>query len=191
MRNTKIALLGVIGFVFSSCTTSLHPLFTDGDRTYEPALVGVWQDKDKQATFTLRWFADGKLYSLHTEMTDQPAAPGEFNAVLGRVGKHRFLEIIPRRPSNIGAKGFYGGHFLQLFSFWKVELDGDALTLTPLNYQWVEGMAKAKKLDIRCEQQEGGSIILAASTEELKAFVLKYSEDRAAFSDGLKLQRKK
>jgi len=191
MRITKIALLALFGFIFSSCTTSFHSLFTDKDRIFEPVLAGAWQDKEQKATFTLRWFAEGKLYSLNTEMKDQPAAPGEFNAVFGTVGKHRFLEIVPRRPSNIGAKGFYGGHFLQLYSFWKVELDGDVLTLAPLNYQWVEAMDKAKKLDIKHEQQEGGFIVLTASTEELKAFVLKYADDKSAFSGGLTLERKK
>jgi hypothetical protein len=191
MHKFKLTLLAALTLVFSSCTPSLHPLFTDTERTSDPALAGVWQDNQQENTFTLRWFPDGKLYFLKTDMKDQPATPGEFNAVLGTVGKHRFLEIVPRRPNNIPAKSFFGGHFFQACSFWKVDLDGDKLTLTPLNYQWVEAMVKAKKLEIKHEQQEGGFIILTASTAELKAFVLKYADDKAAFSGTLAFDRKK
>ncbi len=189
MRKTKFALITFLGAALCGCVLSLHPLFTDGERIFEPGLDGVWQDKEKKSTFTLWWFADGKFYFLRTELKDQPN--GDFNAVLGTVGKYRFLEIIPRRPDNIHAKSFYGGHFIQAFSFWKVALGGDTLTLTPLNYQWFEEMIKAKKLDIKHEQQEGGFIMLTASTEELKAFVLKYADDKSAFSDGLTFERKK
>jgi hypothetical protein len=189
LRKANIVLMVLLGVVLSGCVLSLHPLFTGGDRIHEPALDGVWQAKDGKGTFTLRWFRDGKSYLLQTELEDQPK--GDFNAALGAIGKDRFLEIVPRRPNNIHAKSFYGGHFIQAFSFWKVALEKDTLTLTPLNYQWIEAMDKAKKLDIKHEQQEGGFIMLTASTEELKAFVLKYADDKSAFSGGLNFERKK
>jgi hypothetical protein len=189
LRKVNIVLIILLGAVLSGCVLSLHPLFTGGDSIYEPTLSDVWQDKGGKGTFTLRWFADGKHYFLQTELKDQPK--GDFNAVLGAIGKDRFLEIVPMRPDNIHAKSFYGGHFIQAFSFWKVALEKDTLTLTPLNYQWIEAMDKAKKLDIKHEQQEGGFIMLTASTEELRAFVLKYADDKSAFSDGLNFERKK
>ena len=131
------------------------------------------------------------MYNLTTEIKDQPATPGDFNAILGTIGKHRFLNIVPKRPNNVSAKSFYGGHFIQTFSFWKVDLIGDKLKLVPLNYQWVEAMVKAKKLDVKYEQQDGGFITLTASTEELKAFVLKYADDPYAFSGGFEFERSK
>ena len=174
-----------------SCVTSLHPLFTGDERMSDPALEGVWQDAKGENTFTLKWFPDGKLFMLNTTIKEQPGAPGEFNAVLGTVGKHRFLNIVPKRPHGIHPKSFYGGHFLQTFSFWKVDLDGDKLTLTSVDYQWIEAMLKAKKLDLKYEKQEGGLITLTASTDDLKAFVLKYADDKTAFSDQLIFERKK
>ncbi len=181
MGTIRISLLVFIGLVSSSCTMSVHSLFNDGDRSLEPALAGVWQDKEQKATLTLRLSTDRKVYSLHTEVKDQPAASGDFNAVLGTVGKHRFLEIIAR---NIGPKGF------DLYSFWKVELDVDSLTLTPLNPHWIEAMDEEKMQVIEHEAAPGG-IMLTASTEELKAFVVKYGDNKSAFSDPLKFQRKK
>ena len=177
--------------LLSSCTPSLHPLFENDERTFEPELAGVWQDKEGENTFTLRWFPDGKMFSLRTELKEQQRVPGQFNAVFGAVGKYSFLQIVPVRPSNITAKSFYGGHFIQTFSFWKVDLDKDKLVLNPLNYRWVEAMLEAKKLSIKHEQQDGGFIMLTASTEDLKAFVLKYADDKGAFSGGFALDRKK
>ena len=178
MRITRIALLALIGFLSTSCTMSVHSLFNDGERSSEPALVGVWESKEQKATLTLQWLADGRLYSLHTAVEDQPAGSAEFDVVLGRVGEHRFLEVHPR--SNTGG----------LYSFWKVDLDGDSLTLTPLNPHWIESMDKAGMRVIEHEPAFGG-ITLTASTKELKTFVLKYVDNKAAFSDELKFQRKK
>ncbi len=191
MNKTKPALFALLSLLLSGCMTSLYPLFTDADKIFDPALAGVWQDDKHENTFTIQWFPDGKLYFLHTEMKEQLVVPGEFNAGLGTIGKHRFLNIVPRRPKNIPANSFYGGHFLQTFSFWKVELDGDKLTLTPLSHEWLKAMLKEKKLDIKTYQPEGGFITLTASTEELKAFVLKYADDKSAFSSGLHFERKK
>jgi len=69
-------------------------------------------------------------------------------------------------------------------------LDGDSLTLTPLNPHWIESMDKAGMRVIEHEPAFGG-ITLTASTKELKTFVLKYADNKAAFSDELKFQRKK
>ena len=189
MRKTKLALLALLGLTLAGCVLSLNPLFKDGDGTFDPALNGVWEAPEGKGTFTFRGFPADKFYSLETHFTNQPKA--EFNAVLGTVGKHRFLQLVPRRPDNIHAKSFYGGHFIQACSFWKVTLESNSLTLMSLDYRWVERMDKAKKLDIQHEQQEGGFIILTAPTEELKAFVLKYADDTSAFSDGLTFERKK
>lgn len=190
-RRIKLALVALLCCAISSCTPTLHPLFTHADRTYDPELAGIWLNHEQDNKFTLAWFAEGKIYSLRTELKDQPATPGDFNAILGKIGKHRFLNLVPKRPTSLDAKSFYGGHFIQTFTFWKVDLKGDKLTLTPLNYQWVEAMIKAKKLGIKYEQQDGGFITLTASTEELKAFVLKYADDSSAFSGGLQFERKK
>ena len=156
---------------------------------HEPALAGVWRDKEHESTFELRWFRDGRSYYLKTELKDQ--APAEFQAVLGKLGEHRFLQINPMRPENLHPQSFFGGHFFQTYTFWKLDLDGDSLSLTGLDPQWVKSMLEAGKLEIDSEQQEGGFLLLTATTDKLKDFVLKYADDKAAFSGGFNFERQK
>lgn len=105
----------------------------------------------------------------------------EWYATLGNIGTNRFLELLPQRPNEIHQKSFYGGHFIQLRSFWKVSFLGDTLTLTSMSSQWLEAMLKQKKVDIKCEKPEGGLLFLTATTQELQEFVTKHADDSGAF----------
>jgi hypothetical protein len=160
------------------CVPTLNSLFTIKDVAYDAALEGRWQTPE--ATWTIQPFdAKGGRYRLRTEMKDQP--PAEWYATLGSIGTNRFLEILPQRPNEIHQKSFYGGHFIQLRSFWKVALAGDTLTLTSMSTQWLEAMLKQNKVTIKYEKPEGGMLFLTASTQELQEFVAKYADDPGAF----------
>lgn len=171
------ALLAV-AIVSGGCVPTLNSLFTSKDVTYDPALEGIWQNAE--ATWTIKPFdAKGGRYRLHTEMKDQPSA--EWYFTLGIIGTNRFLELLPQRPNEIHPKSFYGGHFIQLRSFWKVSLEGNNLTLTSMSSQWMDTMLKQNKLTIKHERPEGGMLFLTASTPELQEFVAAYANDPGAF----------
>lgn len=181
MKKTLQLLVVSGALVVTSCVPTLNSIFTAKDVTYDPALNGAWQNAE--ATWTLMpLVARGGRYSLRTEMKEQP--PAEWYATLGAIGTNRFLELLPRRPDAIHQKSFYGGHFIELRSFWKVALDGDTLTLTPMSSQWLEAMLKQNKVSIRYEKPDGGMLFLTASTPELQAFVGKYADDPGAFPLG-------
>jgi hypothetical protein len=178
MRKCIRGALLAIAFAAGGCVPTLNSLFTSKDVTYDPALEGTWQNAE--ATWTIQPFdAKGGRYRLRTEMKDQP--PSEWYATLGTIGTNRFLELLPQRPNEIHPKTFYGGHFVQLRSFWKVALAGDTLTLTSMSTQWLETMLKQNKVTIKYEKPEGGMLFLTASTQELQDFVVKYSDDPGAF----------
>lgn len=176
-RFIRGALLA-IAITTGGCVPTLNSLFTTKDMAYDPALEGAWQTAE--ATWTIQPFdANGGRYRLRTEMKDQP--PAEWYATLGNIGTNRFLELLPQRPNEIHQKSFYGGHFIQLRSFWKVALAGNTLTLTSMSTQWLEAMLKQNKVTIKYEKPEGGMLFLTASTPELQEFVVKYADDPGAF----------
>lgn len=177
MRCIRGALLAV-AIVSGGCVPTLNSLFTSEDVAYDPALEGKWQNAE--ATWTIQPFdARGGRYRLRTEMKEQPTA--EWYATLGKIGTNRFLELLPLRPNEIHPKSFYGGHFIQLRSFWKVALVGDTLTLTAMSTQWLETMLKRNEVTIKYEKPEGGMLFLTADTPELQDFVAKYANDPGAF----------
>lgn len=178
MKITRLLLLAGVTLA-SGCVLTLNSLFTSQDVTYDPALVGVWQATD--ATWTIKPFDQkGGRYQLQTVMKDQPNQ--RWYATLGTIGTNRFLELLPQRPNEIHPKAFYGGHFIELRSFWKVALAGDTLTLTSMSTQWLDAMLKQNNVSVKYERRDnGGMLFLTASTEELQDFVAKYADDPGAF----------
>lgn len=191
----KLIVTLLLATLLSGCVLSFYPLFDSGQALYDPALVGVWKainadpgkpEKTKMI-FTVTRLSDRNSYWLETEMDHQPK--GLYYAEIGLVGTNRFLQIAPRRPPDIPVGSIYGEHFIQAWSFWKMRLDGDKLELAEMNYQWLEAMVKAGKVDIKHEQQDRRFIVLTASTRDLQSFVAKYANE--AFGEGIEFDRQK
>ena len=175
---TRCILAALLALASGGCVPTLNSIFTSKDVAGDPAIEGVWQNAD--ATWTINPFdAKGGRYRLHTEMKDQP--PAEWHLTLGVIGTNRFVELLPQRPSGIHTKSFFGSHFIQLRSFWKVSLEGNNLTLTSMSSQWMDTMLKQNKLTIAHERPEGGLLFLTASTPELQEFIAAYANDPGAF----------
>ncbi|HMP77748.1 MAG TPA: hypothetical protein PKE12_15740 [Kiritimatiellia bacterium] len=174
LRGCLVAVVLMAG----GCVPTLNTIFTSGDIAYDPALEGVW--RQAETTWTLSPYDAGVgRYKLRTEMKNQP--PAEWYATLGSIGTNRFLELLPLRPNEIHPNTFYGGHFVPLRSFWKVLLQGDSLTLTPLSTQWLDALIKQDKVNIQHAWTEGGLLFLTASTQELQDFIARYANDPGAF----------
>src|SRR5271157_982500 len=146
------------------CILSFNPLFENGEVRYDPALVGIWNTVEPQhspdgpstaAKITIS--QTGNSYSVEIDQHD--GVPGLFQAQIGFIGTNRFIQIIPQRPRNINPASFFGVHFFQAWSFWKLELEGDRMTLGEMN----------NKLELKHEQQDVRWLVLTtASTKELK-----------------------
>ncbi len=191
----KLIVTLLLATLLSGCVLSFYPLFDSGQALYDPDLVGVWKainadpgkpEKTKMI-FTVTRLSDRNSYWLETEMDHQPK--GLYYAEIGLVGTNRFLQIAPRRPPDIPARSIYGGHFIEAWSFWKMRLDGNKLELADMNYEWLEAMVKAGKVDIKHEQQDRRFIVLTASTRDLQSFVTKYANE--AFGEGIEFDRQK
>ena len=193
MKALRIGLVLCVLLSSMGCTLSLYSLFTMKDVTYDALLEGVW--RSDEATWTIKPFhpPTGR-YSIRVAIQDQSVA--EFGGRLGVVGNRRYLELTPERPASIAPKSFYGGHFIELHSFWKVALDDDTLLLTSLSHVWLDTMIKKGKVTLRMEKPLTGFPILTASTEELQAFVIKFADDPGAFpvsgdEKGIRFSREK
>ncbi|MEJ2366886.1 MAG: hypothetical protein P8Z49_00680 [Acidobacteriota bacterium] len=171
-------LLACTVLAATGCTLTLNPLFTLKDGVYEPSLVGTW--RNTEATFAIRPFdkSTGR-YSVQVHIEEQP--PAKFEATLGKIGAHLFLELTPQRSDALHPKSFYGAHFIALHSFWKVNLYKDALSLSSMSTKWLDSLIKAGKCPVSFKKTANGLLFLTARTSELKKFVKKYEDDPEAF----------
>jgi hypothetical protein len=180
------------------CVLSLYPLFENEELRYDPALVGVWNTvpqhqpdaPNSEAKFKISQHPlMGNTYIVETGSND--GVPGRFMAQIGVIGTNRFLQMLPLRPDCIHRKSLFGGHFVETWSFWKLELKGDTMSLYDMNETWIEEMLKVNKLDIKHEKPKGAFVILTASAKELKAFISKYDSEEGFYMEKLMFSRQK
>jgi hypothetical protein len=69
MRAIKLMVaLGLVAFM-AGCVPSLHPLFTEEDLVYDPALVGTWAEKEGEDIWTFRKSGENAYDLIYTEET--------------------------------------------------------------------------------------------------------------------------
>lgn len=185
MRTMKILLTFGITLLISGCVvTSLHPLFTEKDVIFDPALIGTWVEENEKETWTFQKAGD-YTYDLFYEGEGESA---KFEAYLVRLRKFEFLDIYPREPEI--KNDFYKLHLIPAHTFSRIWKDGDVLRIAMLDPDWLKGLIAQKKVKIAHERLDD-RIILTASTKELQNFLLKYAENVNAFPDPAELRRQK
>jgi hypothetical protein len=185
MRTMKILLVFGIALLISGCLQpSLHPLFTEKDLVFDPALIGAWVGENEKETWILQKAGD-HTYDLFYEGEGDSA---QYEAHLVRLGKFEFLDIYPEE-SDI-KNDFYKLHLILAHTFSRIWRDRDTLRVAMLNPDWLEDMIARKKVKIAHERLDE-RIVLTASTKELQKFILKYAEDINAFPDPAELHRRK
>ena len=194
MHTAKILVILGIMLLIVGCVPSLHPLFTEKDPIFEPALVGTWGEEGSKETWTFQKSGDNTYDLIITEkrtILDSEVIVNKFDAYLVKVDKFLFLDIYPKGPEI--ESDFYKSHLIPAHTFSKVWIDGDVLHLGILDYEWLKEMIDNKKVNISHERlgdEPSPMIVLTASTKALQEFVLKYAEDAEAFPMG-ELHRQK
>ncbi len=172
MNKVKYVIAIGIVFLLMGCPArSLFPLFTENDLVYNPALVGTWIDRENGDTFTFQK-AGEKSYNV-VSFEQKKGNSEAYRVQLGRIGKFWFIDSYPLKS---------GGdhHTLSAHILSRIWLNGDTLRMSSLESDWLRDMIDAKRLSIAHVRRDG-DIILTATTEELRALVLRFTEDDKAF----------
>ena len=183
-----ILLLVCATFFSGGCVLSLHPLYTEKDQVFDPALVGTWAEKDSEDTYTFQK-ADRDGYELTYVEKRRPA---KFEAHLTRLGKLLFLDLYPKESEEKIENEMLEGHFIRVHSFSRVRIDGDVLRYAVMYGERLARVIAQKKVKIAHRVEAHGDVlILGAPTEDLQKFVLKHAQDTKAFGEEQTLYRRK
>ncbi|MBI4243284.1 MAG: hypothetical protein HY606_04260 [Planctomycetes bacterium] len=188
MQTAKILVIFGIMLLIAGCVPSLHPLFTEKDLVFEPALLGTWGEEGSKETWTFQKSVDNTYDLIITEkrtILGSEVIANKFNAYLVKLDKLLFLDIYPKEPEIEG--DFYKFHLIPAHTFSKVWIEDDVLHLGMLDHDWLKKMIDNKKVNISYERlgdEPSPMIVLTASTKALQEFVLKYAEDAEAFPMG-------
>jgi len=171
--------------VLSGCWTySLQPLSSDDDAnlTYEPALEGTWKSENNESITITGDSKSGKYQlewvriSSNAEAQPKTDFDFTFSGCLVNLGAERFLDVLPEGEKIGGAPGMLPAH-----SVFKVSVQGDALSLSPLS---VDGLCSGPQADqAALGQCIDGNFILTASSDVLQQYVRDHSDDEQVFPE--------
>ncbi len=193
MRILRITAVLAMTICLLACVWTLQPLFEEDDLVFEPGLVGTWKAAEDEDTWTFEKAQDSNAYVLvyhqvefepDESVSGKKKIPGEaarFEARLGRLGGHLFLDLIPEADGNPWAHNdLLNWHLIRAHTFCRLRLEKDRLRLDWLEEKWLEEALKSGRVTIAHAQAEDG-VVVTAPTKELQQMVHKYAGDNEAF----------
>ena len=169
------------------CVPSFFPVYTDKDLTFNENLLGSWTNDDKTETWIFSK-KDSNTYALTCvgENEGKTKTADTFDARLAKLGKYFFLDTFPSGSNCSGPD--YNAHFMAMHMIMKIEAGKEKLSFSMLNDKWLQKALKEKKTDIETIA-DGDRIFMAAPTDKLQQFYLKWAGDKEAFSQKTTLLR--
>ncbi len=166
----------------SQTVLSLNPLFTEQDAFLIPQAENRWA-VDEDDTVIIKKTGDN-FYLLKYGKANNPS---QYEAVFISVDNVIFLDLVPKIPDTIGSKD-YRKQIQPLHSFLKIKIEKDTLWVAELNYAWFYDQFTKNKNLLAHSWREGGLLIMA-STNELRKFIVAHVNDPAFFNQSFSLAR--
>jgi hypothetical protein len=163
---------------------ALRPWYADSDLTFDPSLLGVWVDKEGKGKTEFARLGD---HSYRITSTNDEGNPGIMNGYLFRLKGETFLEVTPA-PTDDEGEAIVDWHLvlkvvqtkpLLLVTTWNFDWLKDYLKKNPkaLKHEWISYSRETGKSEIDSRDD----LIVTASTEELREFLMAHSGDSKAF----------
>jgi len=190
MKRIIYLTAGLALVVLTGCVTlSVYPYYTAKDVTFDPALLGVWSEPDKQDADDESWTFEklnDQAYRLVVKDKDETT---EFEARLFKLKNNTFLDCLPAKHSDYSAPC----HVLL-----RINQVQPRLEMHLLDFEWLSNLIEKQPKAIRhtmvVEANEKGdnekSFVLTADTAELQKFVLKHLKDEAAWGKPMVMKKR-
>ncbi len=187
MHGPRVLAVVALAVVAAECmipwVQSLYPLAPESDSVFEQSLVGTWIQKGGD-TWTFQRSGD-RGYDL---VVTEKGSPAKFDAHLVRLGEFLFLDTAPGDSGITNL--FYILHLAPTHTISRTWLRGDILLLAPLADEWLKEMMDQSRVNIS-NVRVHDHIILTATTEELRKFVVEHADNPQAFPITIGLRRQK
>jgi hypothetical protein len=183
----KIALLAMtLAFVWAGCVvSSVYPYYTDKDVTFDAKLVGEWSQNNETKEF---WkFAKDGDNRYAVQFTDSDKVTTDLEGRLFQLNGQRYLDLLGKDQKL---------STIPVHALIKVLLTDSELTLTTINYDWMDELLKKSPAALRHHRIRAGDgpddyrLILTADTAELQNFVIKNQATEAAWTKSDPMKRR-
>jgi hypothetical protein len=171
-------------------TPSLHPIYTEEDIVFEPALCGSWLGDDN---VTILNIAPNTEYENAYNFSSSNNPEGSINLLvhLVSIDDHLFLDCYPPDSESNDI-----GDSLKLYThafFRVVQIEPD-LIVRDMDQEWLKAYLKDNPDALRLDYVENVKLdctapVVTSSTEEIQAFMIEHLETEGAYGDPIVLHR--
>ncbi len=194
-------------FAFQGCITSLHPLYTSKDLTFDARLLGTWRSEGSEDTWKIESLMEKELapYKDPKERRGQESIKSQFinkNTYLltnREKGKEaEFLLNLVRLDNELYIDLYPGplkeknemleDHYLPVHSYAKIKINSNGFELSYFNGEQIHKLLSENKIKIQHESFNYYKVI-TASTLELQKFVTKYADNKDFFTSPITFKK--
>lgn len=142
---------------------SLNPAYDDDSITWEPDLVGSWQNAEDNASIAIER-GEWRSYKVHYV---HPIETGDLTAYLTAIGDERYLDLMPVRGEDRGS------FVIPVHAVLRVRLQGDQLELSPLSYDWFADRLRGGRgvVGLRVSQDQKENALIVSPTGQLRTWL--------------------
>lgn len=153
------------------CVPSMQPSYSEKDLTFDPQVVGFFQQEKSAATWDFTKTGDKEYQLIYT---DDQGRSGRFAGHIAAYGGAKFLDLHPVKE-DVQANEFYKFHLLPIHTTYMVQETTPDLKLAGFDMGWLNEYLTANPEAISNTTFDSQHLI-TAPTEELQAFLLEHRD---------------
>jgi hypothetical protein len=182
MRKIVCCIAAIL--LLAGCIPSLHPLYTEKDVFFDPALLGTWRQRGEEVSWA---FSAHEPRAYRLVFADEKKREGVFSVRLLRLEGKMFLDLYPEDPAK-EMNAYYKAHLVKAHTFMAVQQIEPVLRMSAMSHNWLDDLLK-KNPGAIAHERRGNEIVFTAGTREMQAFVLKHLSTPEAFGKPTEMER--
>jgi hypothetical protein len=193
MKAKTISIALIFTLFLSGCVVySFYPLYTKDNLFANNILTGNWLDEDGTQWFFKHPEIGGKgevktdSLSYVLKVIEKDSVESEFAIHIIKLGGHYFLDFYLNDFLGDEDLSLASFHSIPVHTFAKLTVAGNKLQINWFDQGWLEDLITENKIRIRHEKNDD-FVLLTAKPRELQKFVIKYSDSKEAFKEGMNI----
>jgi hypothetical protein len=157
------AVVLVSALASSGCLVlSLQPVYDDASVVFDEALVGTWVNSEDETSATIE---RGEWRSYKVAYTDR-FSTRNFHGNLTRIGAATWLDLTEVRGRDDGP------FLLPVHGIFRVGVNGDVLSVAPLDYGWfTRAIDKKPARGLIATLDDRRNVVISSSTADLRRWL--------------------
>lgn len=180
VRVLRLTIAAIAALLSSAClVVTLQPAYEPDTIAFDPALVGTWVAGDDDMSLA---FERAEWHSYHLTVQERDNRT-RLSARLTRVGARLYLDVSSRDGADVAPL------LLPVHGLYRVDLEGDVLSLADLNYELLERQARGGATGLPMAIDARNNVIITASTADLRQWLVLHAADDGVFAAPTILRR--